>query len=59
MEWEGIVMGCFEIRHFIYSHFLLYRICTFLIAHTCIYVLILSIALVRPKLTMDADVNIL
>ena len=56
----------FEIRHLIYSHFLLYRICTFPIvermpykAYLNVYALVLSIASVRPKPTMDADVDIL
>ena len=53
---------CFKIRHLIYSHFLLYRICTFpIVAHVPYIAYLnvnLSLASVRAKPTMDADVDI-
>ena len=60
LELEGLLRDtpCFEIRHLIYFHFTIYNMyncCT----HARMYAWILSIASVRPKPTMDADVNLL
>ena len=56
LEIQIDLSSCFEIRHLIYSHFTIYNMyncCT----HARMYAWILSIASVRPKPNMDADVN--